>query len=175
MKFTFSTASDASLPRLRAIVVNQDSLPADLEASAVEGAKAARFTGKTGLPGVGGGRGTGRRRRQDGGAVHLPNLPAPHHGRAVPLSGRPMPPVRACRSCPSGPAHQPHSASRRRLPADGQARRHVCHRAESRNARERPRSARRDRDWNARHPARWKHRPGFPCREYPRFPRGPSR
>ncbi|MCB5424974.1 leucyl aminopeptidase [Altererythrobacter sp. CC-YST694] len=48
MKFTFSTAVDASLPRLRAIVVDQDALPADLEASVVEGARAARFTGKTG-------------------------------------------------------------------------------------------------------------------------------
>ncbi|HTN15064.1 MAG TPA: leucyl aminopeptidase [Sphingomonadaceae bacterium] len=48
MKFTFSTAPEALLPRLRAMIVNQDALPADLEASVVEGARAARFSGKAG-------------------------------------------------------------------------------------------------------------------------------
>ncbi|WP_336980446.1 leucyl aminopeptidase [Altererythrobacter fulvus] len=48
MKFTFSTAPESLLPRLRAMVVDQDGLPADLEASVVEGARAARFSGKTG-------------------------------------------------------------------------------------------------------------------------------
>ena len=48
MKFTFQGAGDATLPRLRAMVVNQDALPADLEASVVHGADAARFAGKPG-------------------------------------------------------------------------------------------------------------------------------
>ena len=48
MKFTFRDASAGSLPRLRAHIVDQDALPADLEPQVIEGAKAARFTGKTG-------------------------------------------------------------------------------------------------------------------------------
>ncbi|KPL66967.1 aminopeptidase A [Erythrobacter sp. SG61-1L] len=48
MKFTFSTAAESQLPRLRAMAIDQDGLPADLEASVVEGAKAARFSGKAG-------------------------------------------------------------------------------------------------------------------------------
>ena len=48
MKFAFRDAADASLPRLCALIVNQDALPPDLETSVVEGAKAARFTGKPG-------------------------------------------------------------------------------------------------------------------------------
>jgi len=47
MKFTFRDAS-GSLPRLRAVIVDQDALPADLEPAVIEGAKAARFSGKTG-------------------------------------------------------------------------------------------------------------------------------
>jgi leucyl aminopeptidase len=48
MKITFRDASNASHPRLLAMLVDQDSLPAGLEASVVEGAAAARFAGKPG-------------------------------------------------------------------------------------------------------------------------------
>lgn len=48
MKFTFREAAEGSQPRLRAFIVNQDALPADLESHLVEGARAARFSGKTG-------------------------------------------------------------------------------------------------------------------------------
>ncbi|WEK46622.1 MAG: leucyl aminopeptidase [Candidatus Andeanibacterium colombiense] len=48
MQFTFRDANAAALPRLRALIVNQDALPADLEPQMLEGAKAARFSGKTG-------------------------------------------------------------------------------------------------------------------------------
>jgi len=48
MKFIFRDASSGSLPRLHAIVVDQDALPADLELQVVEGARAARFSGKAG-------------------------------------------------------------------------------------------------------------------------------
>jgi leucyl aminopeptidase len=48
MQISFRTAADASLPRLLALVVDQDALPEDLEPSVIEGAKAARFTGKAG-------------------------------------------------------------------------------------------------------------------------------
>jgi leucyl aminopeptidase len=41
-------AADSSTPRLLARVVNQDSLPADLSRTELEGATAARFSGKTG-------------------------------------------------------------------------------------------------------------------------------
>jgi len=48
MKIIFSDAADVSLPRLVALLVDQDSLPADLEAAVVQGAAAARFSGKAG-------------------------------------------------------------------------------------------------------------------------------
>jgi leucyl aminopeptidase len=48
MKITFRTAGDAKLPRLLALVVDQDALPKDLEPAVLEGAGAARFTGKAG-------------------------------------------------------------------------------------------------------------------------------
>ncbi|MBO9499402.1 MAG: leucyl aminopeptidase [Novosphingobium sp.] len=48
MKFTFRDAAAAGLPRLRAQIVDQDALPADLEPAVIEGAEAARFSGKVG-------------------------------------------------------------------------------------------------------------------------------
>jgi leucyl aminopeptidase len=48
MQITFRDAADSSTPRLLARIVDQDGLPADLSRSDVEGAAAARFTGKTG-------------------------------------------------------------------------------------------------------------------------------
>jgi len=48
MKFTFRDAADGSLPRLLVLVVNEDDLPADLEAPLREGAAVARFSGKAG-------------------------------------------------------------------------------------------------------------------------------
>jgi leucyl aminopeptidase len=48
MQISFRAAADASLPRLVALVVDQDALPADLEPAVAEGAKAARFGGKAG-------------------------------------------------------------------------------------------------------------------------------
>jgi len=48
MKITFRDAKPASLPRLIAMLVDQDSLPADLEPAVLEGAAAARFSGKAG-------------------------------------------------------------------------------------------------------------------------------
>ncbi|RYE75878.1 MAG: leucyl aminopeptidase, partial [Oxalobacteraceae bacterium] len=48
MKFTFRDATEVSQPRLRAFIVDQDALPADLESHVVEGAGAARFAGKAG-------------------------------------------------------------------------------------------------------------------------------
>ena len=48
MKISFRDAADASLPRLVAILVNQDSLPDGFEDSVVDGAAAARFSGKPG-------------------------------------------------------------------------------------------------------------------------------
>ncbi len=48
MKFTFRAASEGTLPRLRALIVDQDAMPADLEPQVVEGARAARFSGKSG-------------------------------------------------------------------------------------------------------------------------------
>ena len=48
MKISFRGAADASLPRLLARVVDQDALPQDLEPAVREGAKAARFAGRTG-------------------------------------------------------------------------------------------------------------------------------
>jgi leucyl aminopeptidase len=48
MKITFRDAADASLPRLQAVLVDQDALPAGLEPAIVQGAAAARFTGKAG-------------------------------------------------------------------------------------------------------------------------------
>ena len=46
MKISFRGAADASLPRLLALVVDQDALPQDLEPAVREGAKAARFAGR---------------------------------------------------------------------------------------------------------------------------------
>jgi leucyl aminopeptidase len=48
MQITFRQASDAGSARLLARVVEQDKLPDDLERPLAEGARAARFTGKTG-------------------------------------------------------------------------------------------------------------------------------
>jgi leucyl aminopeptidase len=48
MKISFRDAGDAKLPRLLALVVDQESLPDNLEPSVLEGAKSARFTGKAG-------------------------------------------------------------------------------------------------------------------------------
>jgi leucyl aminopeptidase len=48
MKISFGGADAASLPRLLTQVVDQDALPAGLESSVLEGAAAARFTGKAG-------------------------------------------------------------------------------------------------------------------------------
>ena len=48
MQISFRGAADASLPRLVALVVDQDALPTDLEPAVAEGAKAARFAGKAG-------------------------------------------------------------------------------------------------------------------------------
>jgi leucyl aminopeptidase len=48
MQITFRQAADAGAARLVARIVEQDEMPADLERSLAEGARAARFTGKTG-------------------------------------------------------------------------------------------------------------------------------
>ncbi|HYD25129.1 MAG TPA: leucyl aminopeptidase [Croceibacterium sp.] len=48
MKISFSEALAPSAPRLRALVVEQDKLPAGLEPAVEEGARAARFSGKAG-------------------------------------------------------------------------------------------------------------------------------
>jgi len=48
MQITFHQAADAGAARLVARIVEQDKLPADLERPLAEGARAARFTGKTG-------------------------------------------------------------------------------------------------------------------------------
>jgi len=48
MQISFNSAPDAAGARLVARVVEQDKLPAGLERAAAEGARAARFTGKTG-------------------------------------------------------------------------------------------------------------------------------
>ncbi len=48
MKFLFREAAEGTLPRLRATLINQDTPPARHEASMVEGATAARFSGKAG-------------------------------------------------------------------------------------------------------------------------------
>jgi len=48
MQITFRQAADAAAARLVARIVEQDKLPDDLERPLAEGARAARFTGKTG-------------------------------------------------------------------------------------------------------------------------------
>lgn len=48
MQIHFIAAPDANTPRLFARIVDQDALPGDLPAALGEGAKASRFTGKTG-------------------------------------------------------------------------------------------------------------------------------
>ncbi|MEO6387759.1 MAG: leucyl aminopeptidase [Croceibacterium sp.] len=48
MKISFTASTQTPAARLLAKVVTQDSLPANLERAVAEGAKAARFTGKTG-------------------------------------------------------------------------------------------------------------------------------
>ena len=48
MKITFRKAAGPSAPRLLARIVEQDKLPDDLERAVAEGARAARFGGKTG-------------------------------------------------------------------------------------------------------------------------------
>ena len=48
MQITFTQAAEPAGARLVACIVEQDKLPADLERALAEGAKAARFTGKTG-------------------------------------------------------------------------------------------------------------------------------
>jgi leucyl aminopeptidase len=48
MHISFPSSAEDSAPRLLAIVVTQDKLPAGLERAIAEGATAARFTGKTG-------------------------------------------------------------------------------------------------------------------------------
>ncbi|AKH42169.1 leucyl aminopeptidase [Altererythrobacter atlanticus] len=48
MQITFRDELDPSAARLIAQVVEQDKMPADLERTLIEGARAARFTGKTG-------------------------------------------------------------------------------------------------------------------------------
>jgi leucyl aminopeptidase len=48
MQITFRQAADAGAARLVARIVEQDKLPDDLERPLAEGARAARFTGKTG-------------------------------------------------------------------------------------------------------------------------------
>jgi leucyl aminopeptidase len=48
MQISFQSAARAATPRLLALVVAQDKMPAGLERSVVQGAAAARFTGKSG-------------------------------------------------------------------------------------------------------------------------------
>ena len=48
MQVSFNSAADPAGARLVARIVEQDKLPADLDRAAAEGARAARFTGKTG-------------------------------------------------------------------------------------------------------------------------------
>ena len=48
MEFTFQQASQAPLPRLRALIVDEGAMPPGMEAAAVKGAEAARFSGKAG-------------------------------------------------------------------------------------------------------------------------------
>ena len=48
MKVSFNKAADPAGARLVALIVEQDKLPGDLDRAVAEGAKAARFTGKTG-------------------------------------------------------------------------------------------------------------------------------
>jgi len=48
MEFTFRDASQAALPRLQALVVDEGALPSDLEPTVSQGAEVARFTGKAG-------------------------------------------------------------------------------------------------------------------------------
>jgi leucyl aminopeptidase len=48
MQITFHQAVDAGAARLVARIVEQDKLPDDLERPLAEGARAARFSGKTG-------------------------------------------------------------------------------------------------------------------------------
>ena len=48
MQIQFRAAADGPLPRLQAQVIEQDKLPASIEATVREGASAARFTGKAG-------------------------------------------------------------------------------------------------------------------------------
>ncbi len=48
MEFTFRAAADESLPRLQALLVDEGAIPSWLEQSVLQGAEAARFTGKTG-------------------------------------------------------------------------------------------------------------------------------
>ncbi len=48
MDFTFREAAEKARPRLQAIIVDEGALPSDLEQAVIQGAEAARFSGKAG-------------------------------------------------------------------------------------------------------------------------------
>ena len=48
MEFTFQAATEQSVPRLRALILDEGAIPSDLEPAILKGAEATRFAGKCG-------------------------------------------------------------------------------------------------------------------------------